>query len=108
VIANTALPSLFENLIQNALVHGKATRVELKVTPRQTMCEIQVRDNGSGIPERIQPRIFDEGFHFGKTGQSGLGLYISRKLVERYGGTISVVDNQPTGAVLIVELVRQM
>lgn len=108
VIANTALPSLFENLVQNALVHGKATRVELKVTPRQTMCEIQVRDNGSGIPERIQPRIFDEGFHFGKTGQSGLGLYISRKLVERYGGTISVVDNQPTGAVLIVELVRQM
>lgn len=106
VIANTALPSLFENLIQNALLHGSATQVDVRVQHEDDLCRIEVADNGTGIPDNVKPRIFDEGFHYGKTGQSGLGLYISRTLVQRYGGTVSVTDNQPAGTTFIIELAR--
>ncbi|RLI75450.1 histidine kinase, partial [Archaeoglobales archaeon] len=40
----------------------------------------------------------------GETAHTGLGLYIVKRVVERYGGDVSVEDNKPKGAVFVVRL----
>jgi len=70
------------------------------------MCRIKFADNGIGIPDKIKNKIFDEGFFFGKTGNTGIGLHIVRKTIEQLGGTVSVEDNQPEGAIFNIYLRR--
>ncbi|WP_456328807.1 ATP-binding protein [Archaeoglobus sp.] len=63
--------------------------------------ELRVKDYGAGIPEDVRDRIFEEGFS--TSGSTGLGLFIIKKLVERYGGKLTC-ENDTDGAVFIVEL----
>ncbi|MFO8132483.1 MAG: ATP-binding protein, partial [Thermoplasmatota archaeon] len=69
-------------------------------------CEIRVADEGSGIPDEIKQRVFEERFSHGSTGGSGLGLYIVKKTMQRYGGSVDIEDNQPTGTVVVLRLPR--
>ncbi|MCK4256700.1 HAMP domain-containing histidine kinase, partial [candidate division WOR-3 bacterium] len=46
----------------------------------------------------------EESFRYGETGGSGLGLFIVKKTLERYGGSISVEGNKPSGTVFILNL----
>jgi signal transduction histidine kinase len=68
---------------------------------KEDYCELRISDNGSGIPDKIKGRVFDEGFKYGKSGHTGLGLYITKRIVERYGD-ISVEDNHPSGTTFII------
>ncbi len=104
VIAGAALLSVFRNIIKNAEIHSKAKRLEIIIESVGDNCETRLSDSGQGIPEGIRDRIFDEGFTAGDTGGSGLGLYIVKRLVESYKGTISVESNQPSGTTFIVSL----
>ncbi|MFW6185584.1 MAG: PAS domain S-box protein [Halobacteriota archaeon] len=103
VLADEALSSVMGNVVGNAIKHGKANKVDVTVEEKGLFCEIRIADNGVGISDDIKEDIFEEGFTGGGNG-SGLGLYIVRKTIERYGGTIEVEDNQPRGAVLILRL----
>ncbi|MCX5865136.1 MAG: HAMP domain-containing sensor histidine kinase [Deltaproteobacteria bacterium] len=58
---------------------------------------IAVCDDGPGVPEAEKERIF-EPFYSGKAGGTGLGLLISRKIVESYGGSLLVTDHPGGGA----------
>src|SRR5262249_54879497 len=69
---------------------------------------VEVRDQGPGIPPAEREKIFEK---FGiipmkqaKVSQIGLGLSFSKMAVEALGGRISVTDNEPKGAVFIIEL----
>jgi signal transduction histidine kinase len=66
---------------------------------------IQVADNGQGIPDDIQEKIFDMFYkgNYASTG-TGLGLYIARVAVEKLGGTISVSSNYGQGTTVSVYL----
>ncbi|MGA2105119.1 MAG: ATP-binding protein [Methanoregula sp.] len=57
---------------------------------------VTVADNGPGIPDEMKPQIFDR-FRKGKSKKSGkgLGLFITRHLIEGYGGTIWADDRVP-------------
>ena len=79
VLADEALISVFDNIIRNATIHGKADKIRIKIENKDELCEIRIADNGSGIPEEIKNEIFDEGFSYGDNRGSGLGLYIVRK-----------------------------
>jgi len=105
VIADEGLTSVFDNLISNAIKHGKATNVMIKIENRGDYCEIIIADNGTGIPDEIKEKVFDEGFSAGGDPGSGIGLYIVKKTIERYGGTISLRDNEPSGTVFIMRLI---
>jgi PAS domain S-box-containing protein len=97
VLADEMLSSVFNNLIGNAMKYGGAsTHVFIRVEDAGREVLITVGDNGRGIPESLKPRIFDR-FQRGDTTVSGkgLGLYICKALVERYGGTIRVEDRVP-------------
>ncbi len=86
--AKSSLAIVFDNLIRNSICHGKATKVEVNVESDSEGCTITFRDNGSGIPDEIQPRIFEKGFKFGENANTGLGLFIVKKVVEMLGGSV--------------------
>lgn len=102
VIADKALNSVIDNIVGNAVKHGQADRIDIRIEDEGDFCEIKIADNGLGIPQEMKEKIFDEGFSNSKG--SGLGLYIVRKTIERYGGNIRVEDNQPSGTVVTLTL----
>lgn len=104
VFADSALDSVFTNLISNSIKHGNASEIDVKISALNNMCEMKFMDNGTGIPDKIKDKIFDEGFSHGKAGNTGIGLHIVKKTIERYGGHITVEDNKPSGAVFKISL----
>ena len=82
-----------------------ARRVEVSVSAEGERVGIEVRDDGPGIPEAARGQIF-EAFFTTKTDGLGLGLAISRGIVEECGGALSVRDAPGGGTVFRVDLVR--
>lgn len=105
VRGDKALSSVFDNIISNAIIHGNTGRIDIEILSRNDKCEISIADNGTGIPDEVKSRVFDEGYTYGKTAHTGFGLYIAKKTVERLKGSIRVEDNVPSGAKFIIELV---
>lgn len=105
-LADEGLRSVIENIVNNAFIHSGTDRVEIEISENESFCEIRVKDYGVGVPDEIKHKIFEEGFKYGKTAQTGLGLFIARKIVNRYGGEIWVEDNEPKGSVFVIRLRR--
>ena len=67
--------------------------------------EISVKDNGSGIPEKVKEKIFQPFFTTKPTGSgTGLGLSLSYDIVKAHGGEISVVSNENEGTEFIIQI----
>jgi signal transduction histidine kinase len=103
------LQQVLINLIKNAVEASPAgTALRVVVRPwrsrgRLSGTEIQVQDQGSGIPADHLRTIF-EPFFTTKPGGSGLGLYISHDIVKRHGGSLSVSSEPGRGTTFVVEL----
>lgn len=87
------------NLIQNAIRHTPADgSVTVRAWPRGGEVEVEVADDGEGIPAGDGERVF-EAFYRGDASRgedgAGLGLAISRAIVEGHGGRIWVEDGMP-------------
>ncbi|MBN2460914.1 MAG: tetratricopeptide repeat protein [Candidatus Cloacimonetes bacterium] len=104
VLADDAINSVIDNIISNAFIHSGTDRMEIQINNRNRWCEIRFADFGIGIPENIQDKIFQESFTYGKTANTGLGLFIVKKAVARYGGSIHVENNSPQGSVFVLNL----
>ncbi len=102
VLADEAVFSVFDNLFNNAIIHGKADKINIEIKKNKKGCEVRVSDNGLGIPKEIKAKLFDEGFTFGEKGHTGIGLYLVKESIKRWGGKISVEDNKPVGSVFIL------
>lgn len=100
------------NVISNALKHTSTGSVEVKVAPavQHNSLEIKVVDTGCGIPQSVQKRLFApyERSEGNTTMGSGLGLYISKQIVELHKGTIALdsVPNQGTTVTIILPLIE--
>ena len=90
---------VLDNLISNSLRHNRlGTMLFVDVCRQEDSVVIRVADNGSGIPPERAKTIFDPfvvGNDARNTGGSGLGLSITRKIVELHGGTI-VLSETPS------------
>ncbi|MFO8132461.1 MAG: PAS domain S-box protein [Thermoplasmatota archaeon] len=106
VMADEALHSVVQNLVHNAVVHGNADEIVVSMHCADDICMLRVADNGVGIPDEIKQQVFEEGFSHGGTGSTGLGLYIVKQTVERYGGSVAVEDNTPRGARFVLRFPR--
>lgn len=97
VLADGLLSTIFNNLIGNAVKHGgPGVVVTIRVEEQDGMVLVSVEDNGPGVPDKVKGRLFtrfERGMARG-SGQ-GLGLYIVRTLVTRYGGRVRVGDRVP-------------
>lgn len=94
VMADTLLGQVFTNLLGNSIKFaGTRAVITISVEDRIDRVEITVSDNGPGIADDMKPVVFDR-FRKGRNARSGkgLGLFISRTLVESYGGTIWAAD----------------
>ena len=94
------LEQVFANLIENALLHAPGT-APIEISARRTgeSVAVEVADRGPGLPPGDQERVFEK-FYRGKPGGAGLGLAISRAVVEAHSGSISASNREGGGAVL--------
>ncbi len=89
----------FNNLLKNAIEAMPAERhgiIEVLYTTTPTDIHIQIKDNGSGIPEALRERIFVPNFTTKNSG-TGLGLALVKNAVEYAGGTISFETQMDKG-----------
>ena len=112
VSADGLLPMVFTNLIGNAVKFGGPdVEITIRVEERDDEVLVSVEDTGPGIPDEVKRllfRRFERGLGHGRG--EGLGLYIVRKLVERYGGRVRVEDRVPgtteAGAAFVFTLMK--
>jgi signal transduction histidine kinase len=100
------LKEVLLNLVENAraALAGDG-RVEIHATSQGDLVDIEVVDNGPGIPPELLPRVFEPHFSTRSTG-TGLGLAIVRRLVESWGGTVTAESTAGQGTVVRMRLQR--
>jgi signal transduction histidine kinase len=96
---------VFTNLISNALKFTEPAKGNIYIQYKYDngYLEIQVSDNGKGIPDEDLPYVFDKFYqskdqNTKKPHGSGLGLAISKQIIDNHGGKIWVENNAKTGA----------
>jgi len=104
-----ALFQVFVNLIKNALdaveARGPRGKVKVRVEHDDDRIEICVSDNGTGVAPENLKRIFEPFFTTKDVGRgTGLGLPITARIIERFGGSIRIESELGKGATFIVAL----
>ncbi|WP_254274395.1 sensor histidine kinase [Haloarcula marina] len=108
VYANELLSSVFRNLFENAVQHNDEEIPEITVTYTETKetVRVQIADNGPGIHDSRKEQIFGKGQKGLNSPSTGIGLYLVYTLTRKFDGDVWVEDNEPKGAVFIVELLK--
>lgn len=93
------------NLIENAIKYSPADKpVEITLGEKSNYAMLKVADKGPGVPEGEKDKIFKKFYRVGneetrKSKGTGLGLYLTAKIVKQHNGKLQVMDNEPEGAV---------
>ena len=121
VSAGPLLDAVFRNLLRNAIQHNRRETPGIWVSADcfDGRIEIRVADNGAGIDKAEKETIFGKGNQGLDSDGTGIGLYLVESLIEGYGGDVWVEDrgrptysgsrsqtedDEPTGAVFVVQL----
>ena len=102
----THMNRLFTNLLTNAIescVNSEGCRIEINETLKKSSILVQIKDNGEGIPEEMQPKIFTPNFTTKSSG-TGLGLAMCKSIVEQAGGKIWFETSEGQGTSFFVQL----
>lgn len=104
-------PWAITNLLSNAIrVSPPGSTVTVYMTDREKRVDIEVRDEGPGIPEEVRKKMFDPFFQGGKfpgdktSGFLGLGLTITKEVVEAHEGEIQYFPREPKGSIFRISL----
>jgi signal transduction histidine kinase len=104
------LAQLLDNLVSNAIKFTPGGgRVSVHLSPRDGLVRFEISDTGIGIPEDERERLFERFFRSQTALErqiqgTGLGLYISKAIVEAHGGRIGVQSEPGEGTTFVVEL----
>ena len=107
VAGSPLLASAISNLLENAIEHNDTDSPTITVEGRAEgeSVTLRVADDGPGIPDDLKESVFELGETRSPEG-SGMGLFIASTLIETFGGSISIEDNEPRGAVFVISLQR--
>ncbi|HUS00928.1 MAG TPA: ATP-binding protein [Chitinophagaceae bacterium] len=98
------------NLLDNAIKYsGKEDKIEVEVKKENDGIKILVKDEGKGIPGEEKAHIFNKFYRMGnlhakEAKGTGLGLYLTKKIVEQHNGKITVTGNNPRGSIFEIKL----
>ncbi len=104
------LQMVINNLLDNAIKYSaREDTVEVELRKDDNIVKLFIRDEGKGIPEDEKDRIFSKFYRVGNQHTkdakgTGLGLYLTKKIVEKHKGKIKVSDNVGRGTVFEVNL----
>jgi PAS domain S-box-containing protein len=102
VIGSRLLPCVFDNLFRNVVEHaGLDSKVTIKISVHENHAIVEFSDDGPGIDKKILARLFQKGI---STTGGGYGLYLSKKIIEAYEGTIDVFSNDKKGTIFRIVL----
>ncbi len=104
IFADDSIYSVIENILNNAIVHAGVDKIDVVITEQDNWCLLKIADTGKGIPVELQDKVFEESFTYGDTGNTGLGLFIVKKAIERFGGSVYIENNKPSGTVFNIVL----
>lgn len=107
-----AFRAVLSNLLENSVKYKSDTPPVCTITIRELedeKIEIQVADNGMGIPNHEKKRVFDKFYRIGNEDTrnakgTGLGLYIVNKVIQAHNGTVEIQDNQPKGTIFNITI----
>ena len=95
------------NLLRNAVEAG-ADRVTISVNGENGTTHLNIRDNGPGLPQRVQENLFKPFTGSGRHGSTGLGLTIARDLVRAHGGDLQLAQTGPDGTLFVMDLPAEL
>ncbi|PTL78700.1 PAS domain-containing sensor histidine kinase [Vitiosangium sp. GDMCC 1.1324] len=101
------IDQVFTNLLSNALKYGAGKPIEVRLERDSRVARVRVKDHGIGISPENKERLFGRFERLVSSrqyGGFGLGLWISRQMVEAHGGTIKVDSTPGEGSTFTVEL----
>jgi signal transduction histidine kinase len=97
--------TIIRNLLQNAVVHGGARRVDVTIAPADSgRVRLHLVDDGRGVPSALVPRLGTAFTRAGATSGSGVGLFVCRQLASRMGGVLRFPGTHLSSGGLQVEL----
>lgn len=97
------------NLIDNALKYApKESPVYVDLMEDEYYIQIKVSDEGPGIADEEKRKIFQKFYRSGsentrKAKGTGLGLYLTKKIIEQHNGEIFVMNNTPSGSIFVIQ-----
>ena len=105
------LHEVLNNLFENAIKYTPSGKVSVNVVGDNDNIKISVTDSGIGIPAEDLPHLFEKFYRVDNSetrsiGGTGLGLFLSRKLTESIGGSLSVTSEYQKGSTFTVQLPR--
>ena len=103
------LSQVFLNLFNNAINYAKDGEIRINCSEKNNRIKIDFKDNGEGINPEILPHIFERFFRGNpargrQNGSSGLGLAISKSIIESHDGTIDVTSEPKKGTCFTIIL----
>lgn len=104
------LEMALNNLLENAVKYTPADKpVTVSLQIKKNVACLRVADQGQGIPDKEKSKIFNKFYRVGneetrKTKGTGLGLYLTAKIVKQHKGKISVTDNNPQGSIFEISI----
>jgi len=107
VLANHLAEEVLGSVVENAVEHNTSDRPRVEIDSRGAGDWIQVRiaDNGPGISDELKTTMFERSISNDQTA-GGFGLYFVSVMMDLYGGKVWYEDNDPAGAVAILEFQR--
>lgn len=104
------LQMALNNLLENAIKYTPdGTPIEIRLKKGTKNMKLEVADSGNGIPDYEKRKVLTKFYRVGdeatrKTKGTGLGLFLTAKIAQQHKGKLSVMDNQPQGALFQISL----
>jgi signal transduction histidine kinase len=102
------LQRAFSNIIENSIKYSGGSEISVDIKKEIKNIVIRIKDDGKGIPKEYQEKIFNRFYRVDKSrsrtaGGNGLGLSITKEIVNKHNGNITVVSQEKHGCEFIIE-----